>query len=379
MAAPTRRESPSPARSRRTSRASSSPRRASPATSSRSSRKSRASPTGCARSASSPSRSSSASPSPPGAWTSPTSTSRARPLLTRPRPAATTAGTTSRTSMKDTYEKLGIPQAEREHLAGVVGVWRQEPFYEGLKQEYADKGILFCAMDTAVTEHEDLVREHFMNKCVPPQDNKFSALHGAVWSGGSFLYVPKDVKVDLPLQAYFRMEGARRGHLRAHADHRRRGLRRELHRGLHRPDLLGQLDALRGRRDLRQGGRQGPLHDGAELVQGRVQPEHQAGDRGRARHGRVGRRLDGRQEGHALPGLVPDGRGRPRRPPQRGRGLRRRLEGHRRQGAPPGARTPPPTSSPSRSPRTAGSWATAAWSAWATTRRAPRPTSSATG
>src|ERR687896_710323 len=112
---------------------------------------------------------------------------------------------------KDTFEKLGIPQAEREHLAGVVGVWRQEPFYEGLKQEYADQGIVFCAMDTAVTEHEDLVREYFMKKCVPPQDNKFSALHGAVWSGGSFLYVPKDVKVDLPLQAYFRMEGSGEG------------------------------------------------------------------------------------------------------------------------------------------------------------------------
>ena len=112
---------------------------------------------------------------------------------------------------KDTFEKLGIPQAEREHLAGVVGVWRQEPFYEGLKQEYADQGIIFCAMDTAVIEHEDIVREYFMNKCVPPQDNKFSALHGAVWSGGSFLYVPKDVKVDLPLQAYFRMEGANEG------------------------------------------------------------------------------------------------------------------------------------------------------------------------
>ena len=69
----------------------------------------------------------------------------------------------------------------------MVGVWRQGAFYEGLKKEYADLGILFCAMDTAVTEHEELVREHFMNKGVPPQDNKFSALHGAVWSGGSFL------------------------------------------------------------------------------------------------------------------------------------------------------------------------------------------------
>ena len=60
--------------------------------------------------------------------------------------------------MKNTYEKLGIPQAEREHLAGVVGVWRQEPFYEGLKKEYADLGILFCSMDTAVTEYPELVR-----------------------------------------------------------------------------------------------------------------------------------------------------------------------------------------------------------------------------
>ena len=113
--------------------------------------------------------------------------------------------------MKKTYEDLGIPQAEREHLAGVVGVWRQEPVYEGLKEEYRKLGIIFCSMDTAVTEYPELVEPYFMNKCVPPQDNKFSALHGAVWSGGSFLYVPKGVKVDLPLQAYFRMEGAGEG------------------------------------------------------------------------------------------------------------------------------------------------------------------------
>jgi Fe-S cluster assembly protein SufB len=113
--------------------------------------------------------------------------------------------------MKRTYEDLGIPQAEREHLAGVVGVWRQEPVYEGLKKEYEELGILFCSMDTAVQEYPDLVEPYFMTKNVPPQDNKFSALHGAVWSGGSFLYVPKGVKVDLPLQAYFRMEGAGEG------------------------------------------------------------------------------------------------------------------------------------------------------------------------
>src|SRR4051794_2826308 len=75
--------------------------------------------------------------------------------------------------MKQTYEDLGIPQAEREHLAGVVGVWRQEPVYEGLKEEYAKQGILFCSMDTAVTEYPELVEQYFMTKCVPAQDNKF--------------------------------------------------------------------------------------------------------------------------------------------------------------------------------------------------------------
>ena len=114
-------------------------------------------------------------------------------------------------NMKQTYEDLGIPQAEREHLAGVVGVWDNEPVYEGLKEEYAKLGILFCSTDTAVTEYPELVEQYFMTKCVPPQDNKFSALHGAIWSGGSFLYVPKGVKVDLPLQAYFRMEGQGEG------------------------------------------------------------------------------------------------------------------------------------------------------------------------
>jgi len=113
--------------------------------------------------------------------------------------------------MKDTYEALGVPQAEREHLAGVVGVWRQEPVYESLKEEYSKLGILFCSMDTAVHEYPDLVEKYFMTKCVPAQDNKFSALHGAVWSGGAFVYIPPGVKCDLPLQAYFRMEGAGEG------------------------------------------------------------------------------------------------------------------------------------------------------------------------
>ena len=208
--------------------------------------------------------------------------------------------------MKDTYEALGIPQAEREHLAGVVGVWRQEPVYEGLKEEYAKQGILFCSMDTAVTEYPDLVQKYFMNKCVPPQDNKFSALHGAIWSGGSFVYIPPGVKMDLPLQAYFRMEGANEGtfeHTLIIADEGSdvnyiEGCTAQTYSVNSMHSAVVEIFV--------QEGRQGALHDRAELVEGRLQPEHQArGRRGRG-HRRVGRRLDGRQVRDALPGLVPD-------------------------------------------------------------------------
>ncbi len=111
--------------------------------------------------------------------------------------------------MKQTYEDLGIPQAEREHLAGVVGVWRQEPVYEGLKEEYSKQGILFCSMDTAITEYPELVQKYFMNKCVPAQDNKFSALHGAVWSGGRLLLHPQGRQVR-PAAAVLLPHGGRR-------------------------------------------------------------------------------------------------------------------------------------------------------------------------
>ncbi len=130
--------------------------------------------------------------------------------------------------------------------------------------------------------------------------------------------------------------GRRRGHLRAHADHRRRRRRGELHRGLHGPDVQRQLDALGRRRDLRDGGGQGPLHDGPELVQGRLQPQHQARGRPGRGHGRVGRRFDGGQGRHALPGVLPPRRGRPGRPPQRRRSREGRPQGHRRQGRPHG-------------------------------------------
>jgi Fe-S cluster assembly protein SufB len=113
--------------------------------------------------------------------------------------------------IKDTYEKLGIPEAERKYLAGVVAVYNSEAVYEGIKDEYTKRGILFASMDTAVKEYPDMVKKHFMTHNVPPTDNKFAALHGAVWSGGSFMWIPPNTKLDLPLQAYFRMEGKEEG------------------------------------------------------------------------------------------------------------------------------------------------------------------------
>ncbi|WEL19375.1 Fe-S cluster assembly protein SufB [Candidatus Nanohalococcus occultus] len=107
--------------------------------------------------------------------------------------------------IRDTFDKLGIPEAEKEALSGVGAQYESQVVYQNMKEEWEEKGVIFCDMDKAVQEHEDLVKDYFMNKCVPPQDNKFAALHGALWSGGSFVYVPEDVEVEIPVQAYFRM------------------------------------------------------------------------------------------------------------------------------------------------------------------------------
>ncbi len=113
--------------------------------------------------------------------------------------------------MKETFTKLKIPEAEQKMLAGVVAMYDSETVYKSLQRPWEDQGVIFMDMDSAVQEHPDLVREYFMTKCVPRHDNKFSALHGAVWSGGSFLYVPAGVKVQMPLQTYFRMNASGQG------------------------------------------------------------------------------------------------------------------------------------------------------------------------
>ncbi|MFA6073651.1 MAG: Fe-S cluster assembly protein SufB [Candidatus Woesearchaeota archaeon] len=107
--------------------------------------------------------------------------------------------------IKNTFEKLGIPEAERKALSGAGAQYDSLIVYHNLKEDLKQKGVIFEDMDIAIKKYPELVQKYFMNKCVSPNLHKFAALHGAVWSGGTFIYVPKGVKLDLPLQAYFRM------------------------------------------------------------------------------------------------------------------------------------------------------------------------------
>jgi Fe-S cluster assembly protein SufB len=112
--------------------------------------------------------------------------------------------------IKKTFDRLGVPEAERKFLAGVAAQYESEVVYHSLHEELAKKGVIFLDTDTALREHPDLFKEYF-GTVIPPGDNKFSALNSAVWSGGSFIYVPKGVKVDIPLQAYFRINAENMG------------------------------------------------------------------------------------------------------------------------------------------------------------------------
>ena len=113
-------------------------------------------------------------------------------------------------AIKRTFDRLGIPEAERKFLAGVKAQFESEVVYGSLQEDLAKKGVIFTDTDTAVREHPDLLRRYF-GTIIPPTDNKFAALNSAVWSGGSFIYVPKGVTIEFPLQAYFRINAESMG------------------------------------------------------------------------------------------------------------------------------------------------------------------------
>ncbi len=106
--------------------------------------------------------------------------------------------------IKETYDKIGVPEAEKKFLAGVSAQYESEVVYESIQKELTSLGVIFCDMDTALRKYPDIVKKYF-GTIIPPRDNKFASLNSAVWSGGSFVYVPRGVKVGLPLQAYFRI------------------------------------------------------------------------------------------------------------------------------------------------------------------------------
>src|SRR3990167_173820 len=112
--------------------------------------------------------------------------------------------------IRDTYDKIGIPEAEKKLLAGVGAQYDSEVIYHSIKKEWEKKGVIFLDTDSALKQHPEFFQQYF-SRAIPPADDKLAALNSAVWSGGSFIYVPPGVKVDIPLQAYFRINAANMG------------------------------------------------------------------------------------------------------------------------------------------------------------------------
>ncbi len=166
--------------------------------------------------------------------------------------------------IKKTFDRLGIPQAEKKYLAGVKAQFESEVIYGSLKEDLSKQGVLFTDTDTAVREYPDLVREYFAT-IIPPADNKFAALNSAVWSGGSFIYVPKGVKIEFPLQAYFRINAESMGQFERTLIIVDEGRSGALCRRLHRPDVYHGKPAFGRGRNRRQEARPLPIYHDSEL------------------------------------------------------------------------------------------------------------------
>ena len=178
--------------------------------------------------------------------------------------------------IKNTYDRLGIPEAEKQRLvAGVAAQYESEVVYHQIREDLEEQGVIFLDTDTALKEHPELFKEYF-GTVIPVGDNKFAALNTAVWSGGSFIYVPKGVHVEIPLQAYFRINTENMGQFERTLIIVDEGAYVHYVEGCTAPIYSSRLAALRGRRDHREEGRPLPLHDHPELVEQRLQPGHQA-------------------------------------------------------------------------------------------------------
>ena len=236
--------------------------------------------------------------------------------------------------IKATFERLGIPEAERKFLAGVGAQYDTEVVYHSVKEELTKLGVVFMGTDQALKEYPEIFRKHF-GTVVPPEDNKFAALNSAVWSGGSFVYVPKGVEVPLPLQAYFRINGENTGQFERTLIVVDEGAKVHYIEGCTAPiyatDSLHvavvEVVALPGSK-VRYTTIQNWSNDVYNLVTKRAHAYENS-------HGRVDRRQHRLAQDGQVPGDLPARRGRHGRHHQR-RGRRQGpAPGHRRQGHPP--------------------------------------------
>jgi len=138
--------------------------------------------------------------------------------------------------IKETFDKLGVPEAEKKFLAGASAQFESEVVYHHMKEELEKQGVIFLDIDTGLKRHEELFRRYFA-RLVPADDNKFAALNSAAWSGGSFIYIPPGVKVDIPLQAYFRINAESMGQFERTLIIADKGPRSTISRGVQRRSI----------------------------------------------------------------------------------------------------------------------------------------------
>ena len=216
-------------------------------------------------------------------------------------------------SIKATYEKLGIPEAERKYLAGVTAQYESEVVSHRNREDLEKLGVLFTDMDTALRDYSEIVEKYFAT-IIPSNDNKFAALNSAVWSGGSFIYVPPGVHVDQPLQAYFRINSENMGQFERTLIIVDEGAYVHYVEGCSAPVYTTDFTLLCAVVEIivKEGGRL-PLHHHPELVEQRLQLGDQAGRCLPQRHYGMGRRKPGIPPHDEVSSRLADGAGCPRR------------------------------------------------------------------
>ncbi len=262
--------------------------------------------------------------------------------------------------IKRTFDRLGIPEAEKKFLAGVKAQFESEVVYGSLQEELGRQGVIFTDTDTALREHPELLRDYFA-KIIPPTDNKFAALNSAVWSGGSFIYVPKGVKIEFPLQAYFRINAENMGQFERTLIIVDEGAEVHYVEGCTAPmysteSLHSAVVEIVVKKHARC--RYTTIQNWANNIYNLVTKRAMAYEGADG----VDRRQPGQPPDDEVPGRLHDGAGRSRRSAFDRVCLGRPAPGRRGQDGPLRLRTPRAGSSPSRSRRTADARATAGWS-----------------